>query len=98
MKDINEFYAEKCRVELWTNLYGFSGYNHDGGNKGHPWAIQDPRCREIIREKFNVQTQLLSGEWCGVAAGLPTIIEFGKTIAEAEIVCLEAIYKAEVEE
>jgi hypothetical protein len=109
MKDINEWYADKCGV-IFTEYeqtvvdgsdekitLKFAGYRTDSFECKDSWTIQDPRCREIIREKFNIQTQQLVGEWMVICAGIPTQITSGKTIAEAEIACLEAIYKAEVE-
>jgi hypothetical protein len=97
--DINEWFAKKCGVTI-DSVGG--GYVFRGVFYGWGWTIQDPRCREIIREKFKIDTceeDSGLGKWCASCYinGVYRTEGYGKTIAEAEIACLEAIYKAEVE-
>ena len=99
MIDIDKWFADKCgihlfsnndksQIELWTT--------HDGWVC--IWSIQDPRCREIIREEFSISTYMnhieLDGKawWCQDNTGIETNIY--KSLFEAEIACMQAIYDA----
>ena len=53
--------------------------------------IQDPRCREIVREHFKICTDFSIDDWFSGRAGT-TEQYAGKTIAEAEIACIRGIY------
>lgn len=93
--NIDEWYAEKCGVEWAHDNKGWIK-NPSGGGVIF-WTIQDPRCREICREKF----KLISGHTChpqhdySAHAHIDTDNYYGKTIQEAEIACLTAIYEVE---
>ena len=107
MKDIDEFYAEKCGVELYTsreiNEQGYYWYARESPNieYGFEWIIQDPRCREIIRERFKIDTEYYEEVWYSSQRLKTPHYDFnnaqgkGKTIAESEINCITAIYEAE---
>jgi hypothetical protein len=98
MKDINEFFAEKCDVLITT--YNYHGFDLPAfiykGVKEYKWTIQDPRCREIIRERFKVDTEYYEDIWyCTSHSDDAMLIQAaGKTIAESEINCITAIYEA----
>ena len=95
--NIDKWFAEKCGVHdgfksciSW--VYGINQYNYE-------WTISDPRCREIIREKFKTHTYWDTDMFvCHYSKNGITdknsITDYGKTIAEAEIACLTAIYEA----
>lgn len=105
MKDINEFYAVKCGAETRINNVDELCYRIGEGKSSHfeVWSIQDPRCREIIRERFKLATIPDGDNFCITIKCNPWISyttnkkETGKTIAEAEIACLEAIHQQENE-
>jgi hypothetical protein len=89
MKDINEWYAEKCGIKKHTAMY-------------KDFSIKHCSDREIIREMLNICTtahRLEEGSndirWFTRDMEYNHCVS-GKTIAEAEIACLEAIYKTEV--
>jgi len=100
MKDINEFYAGKCGIEQKFNWFikDSTGKVIKGGYG--EFDIDDPRCREIIREHYGLATdKFQGGEWsCFPREKVEKAIEYmgkGKTIAEAEIACLQAIHEKE---
>jgi hypothetical protein len=95
MNDIDKWCAEQCGVEeIIENMkYGFS---LNGRYYEYQWTIQDPRCREIVRERF-----FPSAHYLRMPNGVMTLhvncggIHYntkGKTIAEAEIACITAIW------
>jgi len=102
MKDINKFYAEKCGVTTRINNIKELCFQTEWGNYT-VWTIQDPRCREIIRERFKLDTLLgirsksLNTWVCERLSDSGNLIcgGKGKTIAEAEIACLTEIYNNE---
>jgi hypothetical protein len=61
------------------------------------WTMQDARCREIVREHFDIYTMGGAVEkWAAVAYGEGgNTGRNGKTIEEAEIACIKAIMEAE---
>ncbi len=106
MNDINKWYADKCHIAL--DFIKYSGepehkrYEHffyigdklEVNDRSYPWDISDPRCREIIREKFQIINNYDGlGTWI---AETFTGLGFSAkgTIAEAELSCLQAIYEA----
>lgn len=60
------------------------------------FSLQDARCRELVREYFRIITYPYYSEkgWTCSAEVIRPI--FGKTIAEAEIACIQAIHDSEV--
>ena len=98
MNDIDKFCAEQCGIEISAEplkVYGYEIVNWSDLGLPRFWSIKDPRCREIVREHFGITTQIMSGsEWVALAPGVPTQVEHGKTIAEAEIECITAIWEA----
>ena len=104
----NEITARECGVQVKylkdepTFLAIVDGYNSGlndsvGLFSGDEWTISDPRCREIIREKFGIETGYSNnGNWTTWTAKdfKNTDVNHsceGKTIAEAEIATILAI-------
>ena len=97
MTDIDKFFADKCEVEIWDSN---GGYKYNGQNRCHEWTIQDPRCREIIRERCQLTTDIRQdgSRYCFPRLNIDDAIKYignGKTLAEAEIACITAIYEAD---
>ena len=111
MKDIDNWFADQCGVETYDDFgvpYPEYYFIKDGREFQYLWTIHDPRCREVIREKFWLctnragnSTALMDGKYwiCSSSNNqIRRIIKIGlrgKTIAEAEIACCEAIYEAQ---
>ena len=100
--NIDEWAAEQCGIVLYTpkqiNEHGMYYYDDWGNDFDYEWTIQDPRCREIVREHFKIWTYYGSVGtdkmgWVSTSANNDMAGTYGKTIAEAEIGCIEAIYK-----
>ena len=90
----SKHFADKCGVP-YKSAHWYGGH----------FNIKDPRCREIIREKYKIDTLAIAENLRPVTKHLwesycfePAVKGTGKTIAEAEIACLEAIYEAEKDE
>ena len=103
MKDyteINKWTAEKCGVALYaiTPVIHSNYKEYDYLEKGieQRWSIERAECREIIREKFLIRTVFNDSDYVWKAYCLKPFIEpNGKTIAEAEIACIVAIWEKE---
>ena len=103
MKDINEWYADKCGVRTREvgEKFWYSPSMNDDAKVTDLWDIKRADCREIIREYYKITTNMAYNFTCWGSAGFipvkggykATIMFKGKTIAEAEIACLEAIYQ-----
>ena len=98
--NINEWAADQCGVLLdldnWE--YGYQVGDEWEYSDDH-WSIHNPRCREIVREHFKIWTYYGSNRtdkmrWISTSAYNNMDYIYGKTIAEAEIGCIEAIYEA----
>ncbi len=90
---LDEWAAEQCGVitrfqnSPWQYKYKNKVY-HDR------WTLTDARCREIVREHFKIETVWIddaSGAGWVCYATQPYVPQLKKTIAEAEIACIEAI-------
>jgi hypothetical protein len=97
--DIDEWYAEKCgvRVREVSDKLWYSPSLNDDALVTDWWTIERADCREKIREKFGIDTveyDTYSGGKRWEALTVNKISETGKTIKEAEIACMEAIYEA----
>ena len=96
MSDIDKWAAEQCcneYVYLWD---GKLFYMKGDIKAPFEWTITDPRCREIVRDHFKIITDVWPlGGWCA-HQHLETNRKdaIGKTIAEAEIACITAIWEA----
>ena len=98
MKDIDKWFADQCSVEI-EGFYGwFQMIDGEPVKDGQHWTIHDPRCREVIREKFLIETYTITNVDDSIGFGAESN-DFkrgsGKTIAKAEIACCEAIYEAQ---
>jgi len=81
----NKLMARECGVELLVHCHS-PYYKFNDIKYGWEFSIEDPRCREIIREKFNITTQKYFGHtWDSYSNVLDVKEQTGKTIAEAEI-------------
>lgn len=112
--NINEWAAKECyEDERFSEVMAFKitgltdvpkealvgRYTFFADGKWIEWNIKDPRCREIVREHFNMQTMWGDVEdWESMAShdDFGNFSADGKTIAEAEIAAIEEIY-AEVD-
>ena len=97
---LNEWSASVCNVELHGHEYIV--YESDAGDKIYAeWNLEDPRCMQVFREKFEIDTNCTNdslGKWCAVLyrTGDDHITEgVGEKIHEAELACALAIYEAE---
>ena len=99
MNDIDKYFAEHCGVEIKTHAphHEVEMYARMKG-VWEEWTISDPRCREVCRERFFHSAHYLMMP-DGVMRLHIIVLEkhyngVGKTIAEAEIACLQSIYEA----
>ena len=96
MEEIDKWAAEQCGVEVFQTKPVSGGVFLWTMPNGciRQWTIQDPRCREIVREHFDVQTMQYQGTWfCAWNGGTEETINY-QTIAEAEIACIKEIHKS----
>ena len=95
IEQVNAYMAEKCGITK-TNAYGFPMYE-SGAHLLEMFDIRDPRCREIVREKFGVSTIKHNDQFeCYVDNGTGALLRnSGKTIADAEIACITAIAESD---
>ena len=69
MEEIDKWAAEQCGVGFTTNhkkqvVAWFTGSIDERVYWEFEWTIQDPRCREIVREHFKLETYLeVDGTW-----------------------------------
>jgi hypothetical protein len=102
LTEINKWLADQCGVELYTakEINEHGNYWYDGSEHQYEFTIEDPRCREVCRERFRLVTIPCIEYWLCMngAVGDKDVTEKGKTIAEAETNCLIAIYNSEVED
>jgi hypothetical protein len=93
---INQWYAEQCGVikhSLRVAKGDLTTWQCGDVDEVGEWGIQDPRCRQICREKFRIDTfASLVSEWLCLANG-GDVQEVGDTIEAAELACLVAIYE-----
>ncbi len=98
MNEIDKWLAGQCGVWIDAGYWIHNSIEFRG-----QWTIQDPRCREIVRERFKIETYPTHDEsaWTSTAPKEPNsgsnVYEYeaeGKTIPEAEIACITAIYEA----
>ena len=99
MNDIDKWCAEQCGVNIIYSMTDYPYWNYKGVNYEYDWTITDPQCREIVRERFRILTSPASNSNLWVSESRPFIsgkeLPYpSKTIAEAEIACITAIYEA----
>ena len=102
MEEIDKWAAEQCGVGFTTNhkkqvVAWFTGSIDERVYWEFEWTIQDCRCREIVREHFELNTQFrpaLPKARVFCYSAKYDVSEAGKTIAEAEIACIKEIYKS----
>lgn len=98
MNDIDKWTAEQCGVELTNDGMVISWPGFDAVIADvNLWTIKDPRCREKVRESFRIETVFIddaSGYGWISSNYIPWVPSLCKTIAEAEIACIKAIYEA----
>ena len=99
--ELDKWSAEKCGV---TECDDGNGYFFDGKNyQFYEWTLSDARCREIVREHFDLTTarqyhSAINECWATWGEFLikSPYLRTGKTIEAAEIACIQAIKDAEV--
>ena len=91
--DINKWSADKCGVTFKDGQFTKAYYWCINDEiQGSDWSIYKPDCMEIIREKFKIDTEYNHDDELWISnAGYG--IGRGKTIKEAELACLTAIYE-----
>lgn len=104
MSEIDKWAAERCGVELAEITNDDRRWYRRKG-KYFEWTIEDPRCREIVREHFRIETRDRVDSWLAVQLKWSKHPDYpetvvcpsgqGKTIAEAEIACITAIWEAQ---
>ena len=101
MNDIDKFCAEQCGIEISAEplkVYGYEIVNWSDLGLPRFWSIKDPRCREIVREHFDISTQRhyhRDGQLIWYSDKFSTSYDgYGITIEEAEIECITAIWEA----
>ena len=95
--NIDKWCAEQCGVQIEFVDYFSIPTDHKNIRDGYQftWTIFDPRCREIVREHFLIEMCRVSGSWTAFKYLIDedaSIEGHGKTIPEAEIECINAIY------
>lgn len=97
----NKVMAKECGVELDILQCAPPWFEWKFKHKIHTskWTIEDARCREIIREKFQLTTDIRQdgSRYCYPRLDIDKAIAWlgnGKTIVEAEIACIIEICKA----
>jgi len=73
MNNIDKYFADKCGVREYKyeieNADGMGlditlvGYQTENFRCRDVWTITDPRCREVIREKYQIETRLSAIGW-----------------------------------
>ena len=98
MKDIDKWFAEQCGVDQRSGAWWI--INRTTGKVIYQgvcdFIIDKPDCREAIRERFSIDTVTYKslGESAWLSNDNGENEGSGKTPAEAEIACCEAIYEA----
>ena len=108
--NIDQWAAEQCGVRVgMTNDGRLVPHESKSMYKIAFWTINDARCREIVREHFKITTMYRPAGWVAMQNKWTKRINIaadqddryiclsgiGKTIAEAEIACIKAIYESE---
>ncbi len=95
MSDIDKWFADKVGARKMKN----GGWISEEARKAssQKFSISDSACREIIREKFKINTQHRESVKRAPVYCFSNSYQLdgsGKTIEEAECNCLQAIYEA----
>ena len=94
--ECSRWFAERCGIE--QNVAPFFWYELDSTvNHCGRWDIRDARCREIVREKYRIQTRWIDGMFEAYYASYDGEVTEcwaeGGTIPDAEIACCLAIWR-----
>jgi hypothetical protein len=95
--NIDRWFAKQCGVSILGGGWRPRGYAAPISGQ---WTIQDPRCREIVREKFKLDTLYVGAHLWICRIGEPSkprsddCYGEGLNLEEAELACLQAIYEA----
>ena len=100
--NINAWFAEQCGVKYLNRhkAYGMlDPTQKDELGLYIKWDIKDPRCMQVVREKYKIGEiwSEAKGVWCCAVSACLDIDDgagTGKTIPEAEYACYEAIYES----
>lgn len=97
MNEINEKLVEACGVtQVIDEKHGNHWIHQDAGIVDGEFDYKDPRCREIIREHFKIETRSSGSyglwfSWCPAKGGWHDIHKWEDTIEQAECACIKAI-------
>ena len=90
--ELDKWATEKCGVIEYDDG---NGYFFDGKNfQFYEWTLSDARCREVVREHFEIITDRYRGAKIWYCSNQRQYAE-GKSIEAAEIACIQAIKDAE---
>ena len=93
MNELDKWAAEQCGVDI-QHSNSWSMNDNIGGLpkfRMYPWTLSDPRCMQVFRERFEIETTRTRGQWAASTTKDIFVFDFGKTIAEAEMACANAI-------
>ena len=94
---MNEWFAEQCGVEdILSGTYGADHYTVNGRYINGTWDIKDPRCMQVVRERFSIATSHGINGWLAMSYHTNSIVghTMYPTIIQAEYACCVAIYEA----
>jgi len=91
-KHANEVMARECEIYKGKNNLGYFWSESYDAHVPHSteWTIEDPRCREVIRERFKISTTYDIGGFKAQTVK-STKSYWSNGLAEAEIACILAI-------
>jgi len=100
--NIDQKAAEACGVRIVETMAAWYLPHQSIANRWE-WTLNDARCREIVRWRFGISTEicfdsitgLLRGVRCLVKSDNPSVMH--SSIDEAEIACIKAILEAQDE-
>ena len=94
----NKILAKACGIEYSVTDGGVVLYDGDGyGFRDYKWTISDARVREVVRERFEIETrvnyanfgEVLKKYWKSTGVSVDKRFHGkGRTIAEAELACM----------
>ena len=91
MNELDKWVSDNLKLKLL-----FEGFEYNFKYFPYTWTLSDARCREIVREHFKINTTCGTneelGDWYWAETAYPrNSFGRGKTIAETELACLNAI-------
>ena len=98
--ELDRWAAETCGVKVIAGIINIDTLLIKGGKLPLDiWTLSDARCREIVREWLKIRTApSYPNRFSARSFKVETVkpyVHIGKTIADAEIACIQAIKDAE---